>query len=106
MEENLSSRHYYFLNPEERGLYRVRALLARQRFFAAPYTAVHFLSLIYNEAQFLVPDWRDKVDYGIGLSYRPAKLHRLAGRYDNPMLDLTLYPQSGTKNLATGCIPC
>ncbi len=25
---------------------------------------------ILFEAQFLVPDWRDKVDYGIGLSYR------------------------------------
>jgi hypothetical protein len=23
-------------------------------------------------AKFLVPDWGDKVDYGIGLSYRPA----------------------------------
>jgi hypothetical protein len=25
----------------------------------------------------------NKVDYGIGLSYRPARLHRQAGRYDN-----------------------
>ncbi len=40
MEEDRSSRYYYyyyyFLNPRERGLYRVRALLARQRFFVAP----------------------------------------------------------------------
>jgi hypothetical protein len=34
--------------------------------------------------QFLVPDWRDKVDYVIGLSYRPIRLHRHAGRYGNP----------------------
>jgi hypothetical protein len=27
---------YHFLNPRERGLYRARALLARQRFFVAP----------------------------------------------------------------------
>ncbi len=34
-------------------------------------------------AKFIVPDWGggDKVDSGIGLSYRPARLHRLAGRY-------------------------
>ncbi len=39
-----------------------------------------------TEAQFLVPDWGDKVHYGIGLSYRPARLHRqAAGGYDNPM---------------------
>jgi hypothetical protein len=39
-----------------------------------------------SEAQFIVPDWGDKVDYTIGLSYRPVRLHhRLAGRYDNTM---------------------
>jgi hypothetical protein len=27
------------------------------------------------EAQFIVPIWGDKVDYGIGLSYRPTRLH-------------------------------
>ncbi len=42
------------------------------------------------------PEWGDKVDYGIGLSYRPARLHRLAGRYDNPICHSRLYPpQSG-----------
>jgi hypothetical protein len=30
-------------------------------------------------AKFFVPDWGDKVDSGIGLSYRAARLHRLAG---------------------------
>jgi hypothetical protein len=40
--------------------------------------------------------WRgDKVNSGIGLSYRPDRLHRLAGRYD-------YIPQSRTMNLATG----
>jgi hypothetical protein len=31
------------------------------------------------EAQFIVPDWGNKVDYGIGLSYRPVRLQTLAG---------------------------
>jgi hypothetical protein len=25
-------------------------------------------------AKFIVPDWGDKVDFGIGLSYRPTKI--------------------------------
>jgi hypothetical protein len=45
----------------------------------------------------------DKVGSGIGLSYRPVSLCSLAGRYDNdnPMPESTLFPQAGTKNLAT-----
>ncbi len=36
----------------------------------------------------------DKVDSGVGLTNRPAQVHRLAGRYDNPMPELNiLYPQ-------------
>ncbi len=42
-------------------------------------------------AKFIVPDW-GIVDSGIGLPY---------GRYDNPMPELKLSPQSGTMNLAT-----
>ncbi len=41
------------------------------------------------------------VDSEIGLSYQPASLCSLAGRYDNPMPKSTLSPQSGTMNLAT-----
>ncbi len=41
------------------------------------------------EAQFIVPDWGNKVDFVLGLSYRPVRLHRLAGRHDNPS---RLYP--------------
>ncbi len=52
-------------------------------------------------AKFIVPDWGDKVDAGIGLSYLPARLHGLAGRYDNPMPESTISPQRGTMNLAT-----
>ncbi len=44
----------------------------------------------------------DAVDSGIGMSYRPASLCSLAGRYDNPMPESTLSPQSGTMNLTTG----
>jgi hypothetical protein len=43
--------------------------------------------------KFIVPDWGgDKVDSGIGLSYRSARLHRLAGRYDNYMPESTTSP--------------
>jgi hypothetical protein len=38
--------------------------------------------MLCTVAKFIVPDCGDKVDSGIGLSYRPARLHRLAGRYD------------------------
>ncbi len=37
-------------------------------------------------AKFIVAYWLDKVDYGIGLSYRRASLCSLTGRYDNPVL--------------------
>jgi hypothetical protein len=36
-------------------------------------------------AKFIVLEGGDKVDSGIRLSYRPASLWNLAGRYDNPM---------------------
>jgi hypothetical protein len=46
-------------------------------------------------AKFIVPDWGDKVDSGIGLSYRPARIHRLTGRYDNPMPEANFIPILG-----------
>jgi len=62
------------------------------------------LLLVFQDpvAKFLVSDWGAIVDSVIGLSYRPASLCSLAGRYDNPIyagVDLSL--QSGTMNLAT-----
>jgi hypothetical protein len=48
------------------------------------------------------PLLRDTVDYGIGLTYRPASICSLTGQYDNPMSKSTLSPQSGTMNLASG----
>jgi hypothetical protein len=55
-------------------------------------------------ATFIAPDWGNKVNSGRG-SYRPARLHRLAGRYDNPMPESTISPsQPWTKNLATGSV--
>ncbi len=36
-------------------------------------------------SQINIPLLLDKVDYGIGLSYRPASLCSLTGRYGNPM---------------------
>jgi hypothetical protein len=44
-----------------------------------------------SEDQFIVPDWGDKVEYGIGLSYRPARLSRLAVSYDT-LCHGRLYP--------------
>ncbi len=45
-------------------------------------------------AKFIVNDWGDKVNSGVGLSYRPARLHRLVGRFDNRMPEsTTLHPQ-------------
>jgi hypothetical protein len=41
------------------------------------------------EAKFIVPEWGDIVDSGIGLSYRPASLCSLADRLDNPMPEST-----------------
>jgi hypothetical protein len=39
----------------------------------------------------------DTVNAGIGLSYRHARLHKLAGRYDNPkMPEMTLFLKSET----------
>jgi hypothetical protein len=48
-------------------------------------------------AEFKHPDWGDKVNSGIGLglSYLPARLHGLGGRYEKPMPESTLSPQSG-----------
>ncbi len=51
-------------------------------------------------AKFKVPDWENKVDSGTGLLYRATRLHRLAGRYDNAILESTLSPHSGILNLA------
>ncbi len=52
-------------------------------------------------AEFIDPDWGDKVNSGMGLSYWPARLHWPAGRYNNPMPELTLSPSHGSINSAT-----
>jgi hypothetical protein len=57
-----SSISISFFNSRERGLYRLRALLARQRFFAALYRAAHLLSFyLYKMYSLLVilPRLRD-----------------------------------------------
>jgi hypothetical protein len=51
-----------------------------------------FFFFISAVAKFRVPDWEDKVNSDIGLSYRPTRLCSLAGRYENPMPELTLSP--------------
>jgi hypothetical protein len=45
-----------------------------------------------SEAELIVPDWGDKVDYGIGLPYRPVRLHRLAVRGTTILCQSRLYP--------------
>ncbi len=37
-------------------------------------------------SKFIGPDWREKVDSVIGLSFQPVRLLRMAGWYDNLML--------------------
>jgi hypothetical protein len=54
-----------------------------------------------SEAKFLHPDWGDIVDSGTGLLYRPARLHRPAGRYDNPLPEVIYIPHSGNLNFAS-----
>jgi hypothetical protein len=44
-------------------------------------------------AKFILPGWGDKVDSG--LSYQPARLHRMAGRYDYIMPGSTISPSQG-----------
>ncbi len=39
----------------------------------------------FDVAEFTDPDWGDEVNSGIGLSYRPARLHRLAEPLLQPM---------------------
>jgi hypothetical protein len=60
------------------------------------------LEKVINSSQIHSPWLGDIVDSGIGLFYRPANLCILAGRNDNPIPEVTLFPQSGTMNLATG----
>jgi hypothetical protein len=49
--------------------------------------------ILSTVAKFIVPDWGDKAGSGVRLSsYRPARLHRLTGRYDNPMPESTISP--------------
>jgi hypothetical protein len=43
-------------------------------------------------AKFLVLDWGDIVDCGIGLLYRPASLSIVMGRYDNHLPKSTVSP--------------
>ncbi len=52
-------------------------------------------------AQCIIPDWGDKVDFGIELLYRPVRLHRLAGLVRQPYAIVDFFLQSETMNLAT-----
>jgi hypothetical protein len=55
-------------------------------------------------SEFIDPDWEDNVNSGIRLSYWPARLCGLAGRYDNPMPELTLSPSQESMNSATALL--
>ncbi len=62
------------------------------------YTRHEIFLAMCTVAKFVVPDWRVIVDSGMGLlSYRPARLHRLAGRYENPMPESTISPSQGLR---------
>ncbi len=55
------------------------------------------------EAQFIVSDWVDKVDFGHRV-HRPVTLHRLTGRYDTTYVIGDFIPQKGAMNFATGLL--
>jgi hypothetical protein len=44
-----------------------------------------------TEAKFIVPDWGMKLTVAYRVVVRPVRLHRLAGRYDNPLCQSLLY---------------
>jgi hypothetical protein len=47
-------------------------------FLFRTYQELQPVALYSSVAIFIVPDWEDKVNSVIGLSYRAARLHRLA----------------------------
>jgi hypothetical protein len=58
-------------------------------------------SVTEPEPKFLVPDWGvcSSFDYGIGLSCRPARPHRLAGLYGTlyAKVDYSISPSQGIR---------
>jgi hypothetical protein len=54
----------------------------------------------------LPPARRDKVNSGIGLSYRHARRYMVGGpvRHPSPMQELTLSPSQGSMKSATGSL--
>jgi hypothetical protein len=55
--------------------------------------AVTSLPNISSIVEFIVPEWADKVDFGIeGYCTSLPAVCSLAGRYDNPMPESTLSP--------------
>jgi hypothetical protein len=65
--------------------------------------SVSFAVVLLFGSRVSSPDWGDKVNSRIGLSYQPVSLHRLEGGNDNPMPESTLSPQSETMSMATAC---
>ncbi len=54
--------------------------------------------LLFQLNSIILSPWLgDIVDSGIGLSYRPAMLHRLEGWYDNPLPESTISPSQGLR---------
>ncbi len=54
MDEEWSGRQYYLFHLRRRGFYRVQALLARQRFFGAPFRPLH--STVYTFSSLFLQD--------------------------------------------------
>jgi len=54
-----------------------------------------------ESSQILSPWLGDMANSGKGLLYRPARLHRPAGRGDNPIPESTIFLLPRTKNLAS-----
>jgi len=83
-------------------IYRGPGFLAVVRFGSSltlsPLSRQQLVSLSQSSRGKILSLWPGYiVDCGIGLSLRPAKLHWLAGRYDNPMPESTISPSGGLR---------
>ncbi len=82
---NISHRKGPSLQANRSGFLRVRASACSQ-------------TASYISSQVLSPWLGNKVDSGIGLPYRPTRLHMLAGRHDNTMpTGSTISPSQGLR---------
>jgi hypothetical protein len=55
--------------------------------------------MFYSGTQIIIPDRWDKVDSGIGMSYRSARLHKMQAVVRQPYAVVNYIPYSETRNM-------